>query len=65
MRALLVAAHTNEVPVKNIANGKSYVPQNVDPSGSKEMGASFDQVMQKRNARLQRQLDKADAAAEN
>ena len=25
------------------------------------MGASFDQVMQKRNARMQRQLDKADA----
>ena len=61
MRALLVAAHQNDAFVKNVASGNSYVPQNLDPNGSKEMGASFDQVMQKRNARMQRQLDKADA----
>ena len=41
MRALLVAAHTNDAFIKKLANGNSYVPQNLDPEGSKEMGASF------------------------
>ena len=41
MRALLVAAHTNDAFIKKLATGNSYVPANLDPEGSKEMGASF------------------------
>lgn len=54
MRALLVAAHQNDAFVKKAANGNSYVPVNLDPEGSKDMGDSFDRVMQKRNLRLQK-----------
>lgn len=64
MRALLVAAHTNDAFIKKLSEGNSYVPMNLDPDGSKEMGPSFSQVYKKGSARLKKQLDKADADAE-
>ena len=60
MRALLVQAHQNDSFIKKLAAGNSYVPANLDPEGSKEMGASFSQVFKKRNLKIQRKLDKED-----
>ena len=63
MRALLVAAHVNDAFIKKLAAGNSYIPANLDPEGSKEMGDSFSQVYMKSNVRLQRKLEKADKEA--
>ena len=52
MRALLVAAHANDAFIKKLASGNSYIPVNLDPEGSKEMGASFSEVYKKSNMRL-------------
>ena len=41
IRALLVAAHSNDAFIKKLSEGNSYVPMNGDPEGSKEMGPSF------------------------
>ena len=60
-----MAAHSNDAFIKKLASGNSFVPQNVDPSGSKEMGASFAQVYKKRSNRLQRKLKKAELADED
>ena len=60
MRALLVQAHQNDAFIKKLAAGNSYVPANLDPEGSKEMGASFSQVFKKRNLKIQKKLDKED-----
>ena len=59
MRALLLAAHQNDETLKLLTENKQYVPKNLDPSGSKEMGDSFASVMKKSKARLERKIDKA------
>ena len=55
-------AHQNDAFIKKLAAGNSYVPSNLDPEGSKEMGASFSQVFKKRNLKIQKKLDKVDRA---
>mmetsp|Transcript_578 Transcript_578/g.742 ORF Transcript_578/g.742 Transcript_578/m.742 type:complete len:86 (-) Transcript_578:1081-1338(-) len=59
MRALLLAAHQDDEMIKNLTENKQYVPKNMDPVGSKDMGDSFATVMKKSKARLERKIDKA------
>ena len=49
MRALLVKAHQNEYFIKKLAHGNSYIPDNLNPDGSKDLGESFEQLYAKRN----------------
>ena len=66
MRALLVAAHQNDNFIKKLAAGNSYIPENINPAGSQEeMGQSFQDLFSKRNKKLQKELDKADAKMGN
>lgn len=60
MRALLVAAHQNDAFIKKLTDGNQYVPANLDPKGSLEMGHSFAQLLKRNGSRLQRKIEKAE-----
>lgn len=60
MRALILAANQNDEMLQQLLHGKKdYLPRNMNPDGSKEMGGSFEAVMKKSKARLERKIDKA------
>ena len=52
MRALLVNEHQNDAFIHQLASGNSYIPVNLDPEGSREMGASFGDLYKRSSIKL-------------